>query len=437
AGRGLFATQPCSPSATLFTVPGKALINTRTLAAIYPGGSLKNLTAVQQISMHLLLHRPAGDADSADPAFGPYISTMPRDFDSHPLTWLRRLENATQMDPLRTEETLLKCMSPSTRSALQLLWSRFQEDWNMVRNLSLLTTSSRPEVMRTNSESIPGFYTDYLWGWLNVNTRCIYYPLRDPPSDKDNLTLCPILDFANHGVSSAQIIPQIQALKNRRPGSHINEGNYAFTSGADGLEPDSQLFLRYGGHANKTLLVEYGFVSCISPDAIAAGDFRGEVDVQDIIEDMLSDRPDGDWLRKTLEEEGYWGDWTLDSSPPPAHPSYRLITTLRLCQLVGESVGSEGASSSSEAVVQIWRDVLNGQRDVISVQNEVQWRESLRIMCETIQQRAQTGLRDTVSALPGADGWSAWMRGNILTLWREELEVATGVIDSLNAGEEY
>lgn len=270
-----------------------------------------------------------------------------------------------------------------------------------------------------------------------MNTRCIYYPLRDPPSDKDNLTLCPILDFANHGVSSAQIIPQIQALKNRRPGSHINEGNYAFTSGADGLEPDSQLFLRYGGHANKTLLVEYGFVSCISPDAIAAGDFRGEVDVQDIIEDMLSDRPDGDWLRKTLEEEGYWGDWTLDSSPPPAHPSYRLITTLRLCQLVGESVGSEGASSSSEAVVQIWRDVLNGQRDVISVQNEVQWRESLRIMCETIQQRAQTGLRDTVSALPGADGWSAWMRGNILTLWREELEVATGVIDSLNAGEEY
>lgn len=132
-----------------------------------------------------------------------------------------------------------------------------------------------------------------------------------------------------------------------------------------------------------------------------------------------------------------YSDWTLDSSPPPAHPSYRLITTLRLCQLVGESVGSEGASSSSEAVVQIWRDVLNGQRDVISVQNEVQWRESLRIMCETIQQRAQTGLRDTVSALPGADGWSAWMRGNILTLWREELEVATGVIDSLNAGEEY
>lgn len=115
-------------------MPGKALINTRTLAAIYPGGSLKNLTAVQQISMHLLLHRPAGDADSADPAFGPYISTMPRDFDSHPLTWLRRLENATQMDPLRTEETLLKCMSPSTRSALQLLWSRFQEDWNMVRS---------------------------------------------------------------------------------------------------------------------------------------------------------------------------------------------------------------------------------------------------------------------------------------------------------------
>lgn len=38
------------------------------------------------------------------------------------------------MDPLRTEETLLKCMSPSTRSALQLLWSRFQEDWNMVRS---------------------------------------------------------------------------------------------------------------------------------------------------------------------------------------------------------------------------------------------------------------------------------------------------------------
>lgn len=50
--------------------------------------------------MHLFIWRPKADEDSADPFFGPYISMLPRDFSSHPLTWLV-LSKLNKADDLR------------------------------------------------------------------------------------------------------------------------------------------------------------------------------------------------------------------------------------------------------------------------------------------------------------------------------------------------
>ena len=299
-----------------------------------------------------------------------------------------------------------------------------------------------------------------------MNTRSIYYPIQGEDPEKDCLTLCPILDFANHQETPSHITPVVETAL-RDPGSQASTGDYTFKSCADAtVEAGQQLYLRYGGHSNRTLFVEYGFVNRFGPEAITRGEFHGEVDVQDLVEECIQTlRPTNggrreasayrQWLMDTLEEEGYWGycvhvytrrhalivittlgsDWTLDSSPPPAHPSYRLMTVLRLVQLATTPGATEGALQESET--QAWRDVTNGFRDSISDENERGWRDILLGICERISGRAQEGLDRATQNLTELDGWQVWMRENVLCLWREELEVADAVARSLRAGEVF
>ena len=89
AGYGLFAKNLIEPSSRLFTIPSSALLNSLTLSPHYPQTHPK-LTCTQYISLHLFLHRPVSGYPSPDPLFGPYISVLPKNFDSHPLTWLWR-----------------------------------------------------------------------------------------------------------------------------------------------------------------------------------------------------------------------------------------------------------------------------------------------------------------------------------------------------------
>ena len=88
-GYGLFAKKSIEPSSVLFTIPSSALLNTLTLSPHYPQ-TQPELTCTQYISLHLYLHRPLSGHHSLDPLFGPYISVLPTNFDSHPLTWLWR-----------------------------------------------------------------------------------------------------------------------------------------------------------------------------------------------------------------------------------------------------------------------------------------------------------------------------------------------------------
>ncbi|KZT11365.1 SET domain-containing protein [Laetiporus sulphureus 93-53] len=435
AGRGLFASKSCLPSTTLFTIPAKALINVDTLGPMYISSRRgQMLTATQLISLHLFLHKPREDEDSLDPAFGPYISTMPRNFDSHPLSWLVK---SKQSQPQMPETLLLETLPPSVTAALTSLYNRFELDQRAVR-IHLrkypqpAAQSSRPGF---SSGSMGGnaFVMDYLWAWLNVNSRCIYYPVRHPSCTEDHLTLCPVLDFANHCSNNSQVIPVMPERSKAPSSTRGNPDDFIFRCSDDnGIEQGQQLFLRYGGHANRTLFVEYGFVVPFQPTEIVTGGFRGEIDVQDLVEDLFSNSRFGRPLRTILEDEGYWGEWTLDSAPPPAHPSYRLITALRLYHLMEDS-----HFSVQDNLIRPWKDVVNGHRDIISAENEIRWRQSLLGICDNLAKRAKTGLRDASSNLDHGDGCYEWARGNILCLWREELEIAAAVKRSVQAGEEF
>jgi len=122
AGHGLYALRSCKPSTKLFRIPAKALINSRTLASSYPG---HKLTAVQLVSLHLALNRPQDLLlDSKDSLFGPYLSTLPRDFSFHPLYWLVVESNRDVNQPVN--------FPPSVQRSLEEIRVRFDEDWKAV-----------------------------------------------------------------------------------------------------------------------------------------------------------------------------------------------------------------------------------------------------------------------------------------------------------------
>lgn len=102
------------------------MINAQTLAYKYPSPS--SLTATQLISLHLLLHRPTCDEESLDPVFGPYISVLPRDFESHPVAWSVKRE--IQQHGIDTK--LLESLPPSVNTALQNVSRIFWDDWNAI-----------------------------------------------------------------------------------------------------------------------------------------------------------------------------------------------------------------------------------------------------------------------------------------------------------------
>jgi len=117
------------PLGSLFAVPSSALVNAKTLAPLHPGG--KRLSAHQLISLHLYSHRPLDEntKESTDNPFGPFISILPREFDSHPLTWL---VHKNMGDNNELESTLLASLPRSTRSVLNALEERFERDSDAV-----------------------------------------------------------------------------------------------------------------------------------------------------------------------------------------------------------------------------------------------------------------------------------------------------------------
>ena len=128
-------------------------------------------------------------------------------------------------------------------------------------------------------------------------------------------------------------------------------------------------------------------------------------------------------------------DWTLHSSPTPAHPSYRLMAALRLFHAVGDC--AKGASAREEDI-EAWKAVIAGQKEAVSEANETAWRATLVKLCEDIAVRARKGIGhiNDISGLP-AQPWTGWAMQNIRLLWREEMEVATAVAASVRSGVDF
>ncbi|KAG8863082.1 hypothetical protein FRB96_009262 [Tulasnella sp. 330] len=445
AGRGLFLTQDIQPCTRLVSIPRQALINTKSLrvggaASTSPNKkgpkSYSKLNSTQALSLHLCLTQQRNDAVSDT-----YTASLPRSFDEHPLVWLER-----DSSPSSTGAKLFESLPISAKKVIREVQKRFLDDWEVVQ--TSLAADSRGGTTPIDSH-------DFLWGWLCVNTRCIHYSLNSADSTRSikdiDLTLCPIIDFANHTIDE---VGSSQVTRN-------DDGSLDLTSPNTDLRQGQEIFLRYSSHSNAVLLAEYGFAIPRSkkPSKVSEGDDDavdgGEINVDDLIKALLEHK-DGLWRKEMLESRGYWGfddqdpdhvahsDWTLHSAPAPAHPSYRILPALRLLHLSQPTPeeATLGPWTDAAAGIASWEAMVIGGQEMVSSENELAVRGTLREVCEQVMHRSQSGLeeldrlRNSLLVGPLASvGWAARAISCIGVLWKEEQEVASALLETIDCGD--
>jgi hypothetical protein len=142
-----------------------------------------------------------------------------------------------------------------------------------------------------------------------VNTRCVYHQLRPSQSHPDNITLCPVMDFANHSPSHPRmtLLPAMSKLPRSVAPTTRNNGDMTFVCHAENLEYDQEIFITYGQHPQRKLFVEYGFVND-ETNVFSESAAEGEVDLQDLIELLFLEAGENRlYLENLLSTNGYWG----------------------------------------------------------------------------------------------------------------------------------
>ncbi|KZV78605.1 SET domain-containing protein [Exidia glandulosa HHB12029] len=397
-GRGLVVREDVQPGTSLFTLRDSALLNLRTLRLVYPRffDGVKNktgLNAIQLLALHLFLHRPKDNAPSTDEHWGPYITSLPTEFDTHPLVWRCRED-----DDARDQLSLLPLPH---RRAVEAVWTRFQNDAEAVTGF-LADARRRATLGLEESYRSLERHSDFLWAWLCINTRSIYYRVVASPKSADNLTLCPLLDFANHATvhNSGSSVPTFHAPTALRAGDEV--------------------FLNYGPHPDQTLFAEYGFVT--------GDEERQQLDVGPELEGLFQADPHGAMKRMLLEDANYWQDWTLHLTPTP-HPSFRTMTALRLLCL----------PSTSDDDVKKWQDTVHGLENTVSEENESSVRRSLEDLCSRVLASAATNHQRAQDLVPVvlSNASSHFTRDTICALWKERQRVATAVLEATRRGDEF
>lgn len=157
--------------------------------------------------------------------------------------------------------------------------------------------------------SLPRYHSFDLF--YTVNTRCLYDRIKGSASDPDNISLCPIFDFANHTWTKQNMkpLPSDAEAWQAILGIHSDAGSdLTCVTGDESVQEGQELFLTYGMHPQREMLVEYGFVNQVADDAFRSGEFSGEVDLQDEVQNLFEEQGEaGIRLKQILEEEGYWG----------------------------------------------------------------------------------------------------------------------------------
>ena len=126
----MFALSDIPYGRTILTIPRSALLNATSpgVDALQPPRS--QLAATQVVSLYLARHRPPSKPPSPD--FAPFIESLPRDFDSTPLTHGEAWAPIIALGP------------SSLQLAVADVERRLNEDWTRVQQAVVRRRESCP-----------------------------------------------------------------------------------------------------------------------------------------------------------------------------------------------------------------------------------------------------------------------------------------------------
>ncbi|KAL0073897.1 hypothetical protein F4703DRAFT_1894784 [Phycomyces blakesleeanus] len=330
-GRGMMAMSPIEAGEVIVSVPRRFLITNKSLMAIY---GPHPLSTHQLLALHLVLL--CRDRESW---WEPYTSLLPSHFSTMPVKYPTELQN--HLPHSLTEQVAQQK-------------HKIEEDFVAAAKFF----NSKRDSLQSQE---PILYEEYEWAWLCVNTRCIHLKTADATAKGGNMALAPMLDFLNHAWDA-----KIQ--------SDFNIKNQCFEIKT--LVPyakGEQVFISYGPHDNLAILKEYGFVV---PDNVF-NYIQLDDEVWSLFDDM--ETPEGAIIKKQiLEGAGYSGDYSIKKGDV----SFRLLCALRLLALEGA-----GRPGFNRRVMQ-WNDVVMGQTERISADNERRVMIMLQSICGQVHEEA-------------------------------------------------
>lgn len=313
AGRGLVLTEDVKPGDVLLEVPNTILLHPGALAKrgplpcaprkAYETGKRPRalLSSHQIIACSLAQWRAAGRP--ACP-MSPFLDSLPKDFPTAPLTWL--MEGGTD------QKQLLNSLSLTARARADKVRAQFERDWNRLMDAQKTTPDTLQNIWACIASQTPLARisrSDFLWGWLCTNSRCVYMDLKYS-NHEDNFTLAPLLDMANHTA-----VPWLECKVRYDPRGGLEllapSQPRPSDAGRTGWCKGDEVCITYGAHANTTLLAEYGFVlprAIHSDNKAWTGNRYCDVLLDEQVNELFRQQGElGDWKRELLENEGYWG----------------------------------------------------------------------------------------------------------------------------------
>ncbi|KAG0339218.1 SET domain-containing protein 4 [Podila horticola] len=340
-GRGMMATKDIKAGEVMIQVPERNLVTLKSLQSTY-GPRIarfgKKINSHMVIALHIALLVQAPEKSG----WLPYLRMLPKKFDTM---------------PVRYPQELFDLLPQNAQAHVNKQKAKIVADYNCVLDF-----------LKSNQDllSRPLSYEEYEWAWLVVNTRCIYLDAKRQDA-ADNIALAPMLDFLNHTHDA-----KTEGRFCTKTKSYQIKTLLPYKKG-------EQVFINYGPHDNCFILVEYGFVTPDNPYNYVTVDndfmhltIPGETSVAK--KDKM----------ELLDMAGYYGDYVLHRNDV----SFRLLVGLRL-RLINPF--NKMSAATQHAIAQ-WHNVVNGEIDQISAENEHMVPVYLERLCDEILATAKKTL---------------------------------------------
>jgi hypothetical protein len=173
----------------------------------------------------------------------PFLSCFPElhEYEGIPMTWTFQTSTSTSTSTsTATDKELFSLLPKNLNNHSIDQANRFVSDIENIKS-----------ILKTFQITIDE--NEYLWAWLAINTRCLYYNL---PSylpitlgnyrEESNITMVPFVDYINHQTTNFNSIAR-----------ETKSGYEVITTSA--LSKNEQFWFTYGPHSDDFLQCEYGF----------------------------------------------------------------------------------------------------------------------------------------------------------------------------------